>query len=297
MQLSCKLFTLGSVLLLSIGVASAQPKANQVKKLIRSVAGSNLPSSAVRIKQITESSPTAAEATAQIETAFRLEKDSSGQWGVREVRIAPDRWESIEIIAAAVGSELSSKRCTTFDQIGYRGTVANERRARCLLADMFGVELPSDAVRVKSISGLGLPFATTSSATVVASIELTFQLMKEGRGGWVVKSVRSGNRSWTDLSQLTTELDSTKSRNALAEMQSIAKALDKYKSALGFYVATDNERSLIDHLSPRYLSRVVRVDPWNRPYEYQGESNRFTLRSVGPDGKQNTADDIVVSRP
>lgn len=297
MQRSYKLFTLASVLLLSIGVAAAQPKANQVKKLIRSVAGSNLPSRSVRIKQITVSSPTAAEATAQIETAFRLEKDSSGQWGVREVRIAPDRWESIEIIAAAVGSELSSKRCTTFDQIGYRGTVANERRARCLLADMFGVELPSDAVRVKSISGLGLPFATTSSATVVASIELTFQLMKEGRGGWVVKSVRSGNRSWTDLSQLTTELDSTKSRNALAEMQSIAKALDKYKSARGFYVATDNERSLIDHLSPRYLSKVVRVDPWNRPYEYQGESNRFTLRSVGPDGKQNTADDIVVSRP
>jgi hypothetical protein len=54
---------------------------------------------------------------------------------------------------------------------------------------------------------------------------------------------------------------------------------------------------LIDHLSPRYLARVIRVDPWHRPYQYEGQPDRYSLRSLGPDGKPNTQDDIVVSGP
>jgi hypothetical protein len=54
---------------------------------------------------------------------------------------------------------------------------------------------------------------------------------------------------------------------------------------------------LIDHLSPHYLARVIRVDPWHRPYQYDGQQDRYSLRSFGPDGKPNTPDDIVVSGP
>jgi hypothetical protein len=71
--------------------------------------------------------------------------------------------------------------------------------------------------------------------------------------------------------------------------------LEKFRAERGFYVASDEQRVLIDHLSPRYLRRVIRVDPWHRLYQYQGERDRFSLRSDGPDGKQNTADDVVIS--
>jgi hypothetical protein len=54
---------------------------------------------------------------------------------------------------------------------------------------------------------------------------------------------------------------------------------------------------LIDHLSPKYLIRVIRVDPWHRPYQYDGQQDHYSLRSLGPDGKPNTPDDIVVSGP
>jgi hypothetical protein len=53
----------------------------------------------------------------------------------------------------------------------------------------------------------------------------------------------------------------------------------------------------MDHLSPRYLPRVIRIDPWQRPYKYQGERDRFTLRSLGADGKDGTADDIELAGP
>jgi hypothetical protein len=53
---------------------------------------------------------------------------------------------------------------------------------------------------------------------------------------------------------------------------------------------------LIDHLNPRFLPRIIRVDPWHQPYEYEGTRTSFVLRSAGADAKPNTADDVVVSR-
>lgn len=46
-----------------------------------------------------------------------------------------------------------------------------------------------------------------------------------------------------------------------------------------------------------YLKSDIPVDPWGRPYlyEFPGKSNPsgYDLRSSGPDGQTNTADDIV----
>jgi hypothetical protein len=77
----------------------------------------------------------------------------------------------------------------------------------------------------------------------------------------------------------------------------ISRALEKFRKDRGFYVVSDSEAVAVDHLSPRYLSRVIRVDPWSQPYEYVGERDRFTLRSRGPDGKANTPDDLTIASP
>src|SRR5260370_29116002 len=53
--------------------------------------------------------------------------------------------------------------------------------------------------------------------------------------------------------------------------------------------------TLIDRLNPRYLARIIRIDPWHQPYEYEGGANTFVLRSAGPDGKPNTSDDVTVT--
>jgi general secretion pathway protein G len=49
-----------------------------------------------------------------------------------------------------------------------------------------------------------------------------------------------------------------------------------------------------------YLKSEIPADPWGRPYlyEFQGRVNPsgYDLRSVGPDGQANTADDIVNGR-
>ena len=89
----------------------------------------------------------------------------------------------------------------------------------------------------------------------------------------------------------------TKAMQARGELDAIARALVAFRTERQSYVASDSHAVLIDYLSPRFLSRVLRLDPWHQPYQYRGERESFTLRSFGPDRKENTDDDIVVSSP
>jgi Type II secretion system (T2SS), protein G len=161
------------------------------------------------------------------------------------------------------------------------------KEARRLIARMAGIQLPSDAVRIKDISSLG------NSATVVAQVETAFRLVKDDNGKWRVAEIRTGDRRWEDLDMLVRALNVEKTQRARAELELIATALEAYRREHGSYVEAKNEEALIDRLSPRYLHDIIRVDPWHKPYEYEGSRDSYVLRSPGPDEKINTADDIV----
>jgi len=162
------------------------------------------------------------------------------------------------------------------------------KEARKLIARMAGIELPSDAVRVKNISTAG------NTAIVVAQVETAFRLVKDDKDKWRIAEIRTGDRRWEDLDTLMKALNVEKTARARAELESIATALESYRRERGFYVESKSEAALIDNLNPHYLARVIRVDPWHQPYEYEGSRNSFVLRSSGPDGKPNTPDDVTV---
>lgn len=163
------------------------------------------------------------------------------------------------------------------------------KEARKLIARMAGVELPSDAVRVKEISSMG------NSAVVIAQVETAFRFVKGDKDKWRIAEIRTGDRRWEDVDLLLKALNVEKTARARAELESMATALESYRRERGFYVEADNAVALVDHLNPRYLARVVRLDPWQQPYSYEGTRDAFALRSAGPDGKANTADDVTVS--
>jgi Type II secretion system (T2SS), protein G len=163
------------------------------------------------------------------------------------------------------------------------------KEARTLIAKMAGIALPSDAVRIKDISSFG------SGVVVVAQVETAFRLVKGDNDKWRVAEIRTGDRRWEDVDLLVKALNAEKTARARAELESIATALESYKRERGSYVESDKEGVLIDHLNPRYLARVIRVDPWHQPYLYEGTPNSYTLRSSGPDGKPNTADDVAIT--
>src|SRR5713226_1763727 len=163
------------------------------------------------------------------------------------------------------------------------------KEARRLIAHMAGIQLPSDAVRIKEVSAMG------NSATVVAQVETAFRFDKGSDGKWRVAEIRTGDRRWEDVDMLVRALNAERTARARAELESIATALESYRREHGSYLEAKSEAMLVDLLNPRYLARVIRVDPWHQPYEYEGARTSFVLRSSGPDGKPGTSDDVTVT--
>src|ERR1051326_3855955 len=281
----------GLFLLVSPIHARADLSQKQARKVIQTMGGWSLPSDSVRIRSV-NSSGEGAEVSAEIEAVFRL-RLFEGHWQLREIRTAPDRWERLEVIASAAKVELPSSECEELTQFATKLTT---KRARCLVAALFGVTLPSDDVRIKEVSPFGLSIGKESAALVTALVRADFRLARDA-DGWHVSGFKSGTRNWVDVSALLVAIDQVKRTAANDELSIIAKALVDFRRDRGHFVVADKESVLIDHLSPKYLARVIRVDPWHRPYQYDGQQDHYSLRSLGPDGKPNTPDDVVVSSP
>jgi hypothetical protein len=271
--------------------AFADISQKDARRALQNMLGWSLPSDAVRIRSV-RSSAEGAEVSAEIQTVFRLRLFEE-HWQLREIRTAPDRWERLEIIARAAGAELPAHECDAGAQLA---TELTTKRARCLVASLFGVTLPSDDVRIREISPFGLSVGSESAALVDAFVRADFRLARDGKG-WRVAEFKSGNRNWVNVARLAAAIDGVKRTAATDELSTIAKALGDFRRERGSFVVSDSESVLIDHLSPRYLPRVIRVDPWYRPYQYDGQPDHYSLRSLGPDGKRDTPDDVVVSGP
>ena len=127
--------------------------------------------------------------------------------------------------------------------------------ARRVIARMAGIQLPSDAVRVKDISTTG------STAVVVAQVETAFRFVKGDDNKWRVAEIRTGDRRWEDVDLLVKALNVEKTARARAELESIATALESYRREHGSYLEAKSETSLVDQLNPRYLASIIRVDP------------------------------------
>jgi hypothetical protein len=283
-------------LIVSPSYARADLSKSQARKVIQTMAGWSLPSSAVRVASV-RSSGEGAEVSAEIQAVFRV-RMNEGRWQLTEIRTGQDRWEKLEVIAKAANVELPSGEYDAPSEFA-RSRSADEltnKRARCLIASLLGVALPSDDVRIKDISPFGLSVGSESTALVTALVRADFRLAR-GAGGWQVVEFKSGARDWVRIVDLPSSVDQIKRSAATDELSTIAKALAEFRRERGHFVVSDKESVLVDHLSPKYLTRVIRVDPWHRPYHYDGQQDRYSLRSLGPDGKPNTPDDIVVSGP
>ena len=267
------------------------------RKAIQTMFGASLPSRAVNVEQVRTSAEGVAEVTAEIQSIFRV-RQTEGRWRLSEIRVGQDTWEQLETVSAALGVTLPVGGCDAPSLFvkNAGATALTVKRSRCLVAELFGVTLPSDQVRIKEMSALNLPFGSESSALITALVQIELRLTRDNRG-WRVSELKSGTREWTRIEALASALNETKRVIATRELTTVANALIDFRRERGAFVVSDKESVLIDHLNPRYLTRVIRVDPWHRPYQYEGAQDRFSLRSLGPDGKSGTPDDVVVSGP
>ncbi len=273
--------------------ADLTPK--QARRAITRMASFALSNGSVRVKTISATSTDAAEVSAEIRTILKFVQDDHGRWRIAELRTSQDRWEEIDLIADALKSQVPAGECNAPDPL-FSGPLAIDpsvRRARCLLGSLLGVEIPSDVVRIQEVDPMPIPLASQASATVVAWVKVETRLLND-KSGWHVSELRTGNREWVKLAPLVAAVNERKEKKARAELELMGGALEKFRKDRGFFVVSDSHAVAVDYLSPRYLPHVIRLDPWHQPYKYRGERDRFTLGSAGPDGKEDTPDDIQI---
>jgi hypothetical protein len=150
--------------------------------------------------------------------------------------------------------------------------------------------LTRGALTIKQLSLMG--------ASAVAEVEVAadFTLSKDARGKWRVESVEVGGETARDLETLWRSVDARRAARAREDLAAMSEALEAFRRERGFYVVGEDSTVLLDHLSPRYAERIIRIDPWHNPYRYVGTASAYTLASDGPDGKPGTADDVTLSR-
>jgi hypothetical protein len=266
------------------------------------MAGIELPSGAVHVKSLSSPDRTTVDVVAQVETAFRFVKKREG-WRVAEVRTGDNRWEETVLILRALRQETTgSGVCAeTTPAPAKDETDPSAALARCLIAQLLGIEWPVDtdpnrisldAVRVRSVSS-SLAFGDEPSALVEARVEMQFRLLKGTDGKWRVARVRTGNNEWAEVESIANAVNEQKRARAEEELGVLAAALEAFRRERGFYIEAKTESALVDQLNPLYLRRVIRIDPWRKPYQYEGTRSSYTLRSDGADGRPRTSDDIV----
>lgn len=287
-------------------VAAAQKaiKKDEARKLIAALSLLELNQEAVTIEEI---SPPGVSATvlADVKLAFRFARDAGGSWRVSEVRTGDRRWESFDLLARALGEENGSLARAELDAFAaeldargkHKSKTAREGESKAAAGTSelnSGDELKRGALSVKNpadaISAIG------SSAVVEVEIETSVDFVRDGRGRWQVARVRLGGRSFAALAAAELALGAEKLARARADLEQLAAALEAYRRERGFYVVAASASVLGDQLNPRDTAAFIRVDPWHRPYEYAGTRERYTLRSLGADGKANTADDVTIMR-
>ncbi len=169
------------------------------------------------------------------------------------------------------------------------GRSINKKTAQHLIASE--ALLDPGSLDVDSISQ-----TTSGEAIVQTKLPAAFRLERE-RGRWVIREVKVGNNPWEKLENIVSALEGVKREDTGRLLDRVAAALDRYHEKNGRLPEFQDYVSLTDALSPDYLSPLVRLDSWGRPFVAVRISPlSIHLVSAGSDGKLGTPDDIVVTR-
>lgn len=272
-------------------------KQSEARRVIAATPGFGLRTGAVKVVEISPAGSEPVTVTAEVTEAFRLagvEDERAPQtggafktkrWRAVEFRTGDRAWEEFDSVAAAAGAERVEAARRAIEEL------VTEFEARLRESKGKAVEpLARGPLTIKSLSAMG------SSAVAEFAVAATFRLARDERGRRRVSEVVLGGETFGDLASLWRAADERKAALARADLSALRDALEAFRAERGFYVEARDSVVLLDHLSPRYLRRVIRIDPWRNPYRYEGTASSYALASDGPDGKPHTPDDITLAR-
>jgi hypothetical protein len=272
-------------------------KQSEARRVIAATPGFALRTGAVKVLEIGPAGSEPVSVSAEVTEALRLvwvEDESAPQtggvfkqkrWRAVEFRTGDRAWEEFDSLADAAGAERVEAARRAVEEL------VTEFDARVRESKGKAVEpITRGPLRINQLSAMG---STAVAEVVVAA---TFRLSKDARGRRLVSEVVFGDEVLSGLDSIRQSVNARKATLARTDLSTLRDALEAFRSERGFYVVAKDSVVLLDHLSPRYLKHVIRIDPWHNPYRYEGTDTFYTLASDGPDGKPNTSDDVTLTR-
>jgi hypothetical protein len=272
-------------------------KQSEARRVIAATPGFALRTGAVKVLEIGPAGSEPVSVSAEVTEALRLtwvEDESAPQtggvfkqkrWRAVEFRTGDRAWEEFDSLADAAGVERVEAARRAVEEL------VTEFDARVRESKGKAVEpITRGPLRINQLSAMG---STAVAEVVVAA---TFRLSKDARGRRVVSEVVFGDEVVSGLDSIRQSVNVRKATLARTDLSTLRDALEAFRTERGFYVVAKDSVVLLDHLSPRYLKHVIRIDPWHNPYRYEGTNASYTLASDGPDGKPNTSDDVTLTR-
>jgi hypothetical protein len=175
------------------------------------------------------------------------------------------------------------------------GRKMNDTLARGLIVGMNGGamrESDVDIVKVHQISG--------SEAIAETRARVAFRF-KNDDNAWRVREMRIGHGQWESVENIERALNQVKTEETKELLARIAGAIQKYSEANQRFPAFKDFVDLSDQLSPGFMTPLVRLDAWQKPFEAsmpgsEGSESGYNIliRSAGPDGIMGNRDDIEI---
>ena len=299
-------------------------KRGDAQRAIASTPGFSLNRSTVRISTISPAGSTPVVVTAEVEVALgftRIEGEGGGppRWRAVEFRTGDRNWEDFDYLAGPLSAEAVGRARVALEEMarefegrqrelkkseekeggmkpGEKEEVSEQTKGEDAQAGRGKVAEAEAGKKIEVRRGplLMKEFAPIyKSARAVVTVEAAFTLERDAAKKWHVASFNVGDAAVSNFDELIASVNGMKAERARADLDAVRRALEEFRREHGFYVVADSEVVLIDHLSPRYLKTVIRIDPWHRPYRYNGTRDNYTLSSDGPDGLPSTNDDVT----
>ncbi|MDR0842059.1 MAG: type II secretion system protein GspG [Acidobacteriota bacterium] len=152
----------------------------------------------------------------------------------------------------------------------------------------------SDAMRKSDVDVTSVQQVSATEAIAETRVRTAFRFEKDG-SVWRIREIRLGHGQWERIENIEQALDQIKTEETGAMLDKLAAAVRKYREANQRLPSIKDFIDLTDQLTPAYLTPLVRLDAWQRPFEATSGTFGIILRSAGPDGLAGTKDDISVS--
>jgi hypothetical protein len=172
---------------------------------------------------------------------------------------------------------------------GCGGARLSHEEIRKQIAELGNSSLVPEAVSVRRVVSQG-----GNRAIAETSVELTFQMERDSANSpWHISAVRLGDQNWVSVPELITALNESKKKITAASLEKLTAGVATYRQQNGSPPAGNDIKALTDVLHPLYMKDLVLDDAWGHQILVDTTSSTIRFRSVGPDGIQGTADDLV----